>query len=290
MVLATLLVVFGFGQASALSSPSMDPTPPGSVPAITRGTDPNALPDLPNLQPGKSSTIGGNIRKLDRIRDQINIDVFGGKRLTLLFDARTHIFRDGKAATIQDLRPGDHISVETVLDGTAVFARSIHMLTTVPAAQFQGQVVDFDRGKQELVLRDSLAAEPVRLRVASTTQVSRIGQPSVTVADLTPNTLVSVVYEGSGASGVAKQISLLASPGNTFVFAGKLTFLDMHAGTLVVLDPRDQKRYDISFERSRLPGSTELREGSDVSVTAEFDGRQYEAKKISVLKPQLEKP
>ena len=45
---------------------------------------------------------------------------------------------------LRDLRPGDHVSVETVLDGTTVFARSIHMLSGSPEGECQGQVMSYD--------------------------------------------------------------------------------------------------------------------------------------------------
>jgi hypothetical protein len=82
--------------------------------------------------------------------------------------------------------------------------------------------------------------------------------------------------------GVASQIAILATPGTTFVFVGNVVFLDLHSGLLALIDPRDSKRYDVSFDSARFPMSRDLHEGMDVTLTADFDGSRYVASAITI--------
>jgi len=242
---------------------------------------------LPPLPKGKSTVIGGAIRGVDRVRDQFTLDVFGGRSLKVLFDERTLIYRDGVKSSQRDLRSGDHVSVETVLDGTTVFARSIHMLSESPAGDCQGQVMSYDPADRVLTVRDALSRQPIKFRLPGDLAVVRQGQAASSAepgnADLDAGTLVSVKFQSDNKGhGVASQVSILAAPGSAFVFVGNVASLDLHSGLLVVVDPRDDKRYDIFFDSARFPVSRDLREGTDVMVTADFDGARYVASAITV--------
>jgi hypothetical protein len=242
---------------------------------------------LPPLPKGKSTVIGGAIRGVDRVRDQFTLDVFGGRSLKVLFDERTLIYRDGVKSSQRDLRSGDHVSVETVLDGTTVFARSIHMLSESPAGDCQGQVMSYDPADRVLTVRDALSRQPIKFRLPGGLAVVRQGQAASSAepgnADLDAGTLVSVKFQSDNKGhGVASQVSILAAPGSAFVFVGNVASLDLHSGLLVVVDPRDDKRYDVFFDSARFPVSRDLREGTDVMVTADFDGARYVASAITI--------
>ena len=248
---------------------------------------------LPPMPRGKSTVIGGSIRGVDPVRDQLMLDVFGGRKLKVLFDERTQIYRDGTKTSLHDLRAGDHASVETVLDGTIVFARSIRMLSVLPEGECQGQVMSYDPGDHypgdhELTVRDALSRQPVKFRVPAGTAVVRQGQAASSVAnlgsgDLVGGTLISVKFQSDNEGhGVASQVAILATPGTAFVFVGNVASLDLHSGLLVVIDPRDDKRYDVFFDAARFPASRDLHEGADVTVTADFDGARYVASAITV--------
>jgi Domain of unknown function (DUF5666) len=243
------------------------------------------LPDLPAMPRGKSTVIGGSIRDVDGVRDQLTLNIFGGRAMRVLFDARTLVYRDGLKASLRDLRAGDHVSVETMLDGTTVFARSIHMLSNLPEGECQGQVVSYDRGSGELMVRDSLSPEPIKLHVSSATAIVRQGQESSS-GDLSAGTLISVHFQAdSTGQNVASKIAVLAAPGSAFVFTGNVVFLDLHTGLLALVDPRDDKRYEISFDPARFAISRNVHEGSDVTVTANFDGARYSARAVTVNPP-----
>ena len=243
------------------------------------------LPDLPAMPRGKSTVIGGSIRNVDGVRDQLTLNIFGGRSLKVLYDARTQFYRDGQKAALRDLRTGEHVSVETMLDGTTVFARSIHMLSKMPEGESQGQVVSYDRTTGELEVRDSLSPEPIKLHISPSTQIVRQGQES-TSGDLLAGTLISIQFQADNSGkNVASKISVLAMPGSAFVFTGKVVFLDLHTGMLALVDPRDDKRYEISFDPGHFPINRDVHEGSTVTVTANFDGVRYAASALTVNPP-----
>ena len=277
----------GFAQANPVSaalSPANEPTSDAGTTTIesTMGTTPvKSLPNVPALPKGRATSVGGSVRSVDHVRDALTIRVFGGRDMKVLFDARTQVYRDGQRSSVRDLRPGDHVSLETMLDGSVVFARSIHMLSESPEGDCHGQVIAFDRSKNELVVRDEISASPIRLRLAADVSVAGKGQETGrTVADLVPGTLISVAFHTDNGKGTASRITILAAPGSSFVFSGQITFLDLHSGRMGVLDPRDQQRYVVSFDPNKTPIGADIREGTDVSVNAAFDGQQYVATAI----------
>ncbi|HWY57386.1 MAG TPA: DUF5666 domain-containing protein [Terriglobales bacterium] len=245
------------------------------------------LPDLPAMPRGKSTVIGGAIREVDGVRDQLTLNIFGGRSMRVLFDERTQVYRDGVKASLRDLRAGDHVSVETVLDGTTVFARSIHMLSQLPEGECQGQVISYDRSKGELEVRDSLSPEPIKLHVSSATTIVRQGQESSS-GDLRAGTLISIQFQSDNTGqNVVRKIAVLAAPGSAFVFSGNVAFLDLHRGLMVLVDP-DDRHYEISFDPDRFVMSRDVHEGSAVTVTASFDGSRYSASAVT-LNPQASK-
>jgi hypothetical protein len=278
-------VAFAQLSSSAQSKPAQDQAAPSTSGLVGAPAGASSLPPAPQ---GKSTVIGGAIRGVDRVRDQFTLDVFGGRALKVLFDERTHIYRDGVKGSMGDLRAGDHVSVETVLDGTTVFARSIHMLSELPRGDSQGQVTDYNFADHELTMLDAQSRQLVKFRVPDGTAFVRQGQAATSAVepgpgDLVTGTLISVKFQSDNKGhGVASQVAILATPGTAFVFAGNVASLDLHSGLLVVVDPRDDKRYDVFFDSARFPVSRDLHEGADVMVTADFDGARYVANAITV--------
>jgi len=58
----------------------------------------------------------------------------------------------------------------------------------------------------------------------------------------------------------------------------------MHAGMLTLVDPRDEKGYEVSFSSSLLPASQNLHPGDHVVIDADFDGKRYVASAITINK------
>lgn len=240
------------------------------------------LPELPPLPVGKATRIGGTISSLDRVRDTFAIEPFGAGQVRIVFDPRTRIDRDGLKVSPRDLRDGQRVSLDTVLDGTQIFARNIHILAQWPQGESRGQVLDYETDKDELLLRDAISPQTVRLKFAPYTVVLRDGR-AVSRQQLRPGTLVAVQFlSDSEGRAFARQVSILAMPGKDFVFWGLLTHLDLRTGLLVVTDPRSQKTYEIHFDPNVLPVPSNLRQGAHVTITANFEGSRYVATALTV--------
>jgi len=257
---------------------------------LAMGSDTASMksPVMPATPQGKSTIIGGEIQKLDPLRDQFQLKAVGQKPMTILFDERTQVFLDGKRIRLRDLRSDSAASVQTILDGTNVFAISIHLLSRAPEGDIQGQVLSYNRDTRELTVSGTTSRDPVKLTVPSSTQITRVGQgesPSSHpgTSDLIKGTLISLTFQSSKkGQGIASKIEILATPGAAFVFGGSLSSLDMHTGLLTVIDPRDERNYEIAFDPSRFPASQTLHEGDNVRVTATFDGSRYVASSIAL--------
>jgi hypothetical protein len=280
VVLASLAIALSIVHAQ--SQPVTGPQP--DLKSATTTGDFNVLPLPPR---GKSTILGGQIRNVDPVLDQFTLGVVGQRPLKILFDQRTQLFRNGAIIPLRELRSEEHASVQTVLDGGNVYALSIHVLSQTPEGECLGHVLSYDPATGTLSVNASLSSEPIRLTLRDDTPVVREGQAAFTAgaegkSDLVNGSLVVIKFEADGkGQAVANHVTVLARPGSSFVFSGRLSSLDMHSGLLVVLDPRDGKTYQISFAPGRIAGSGNLHVGDQVRVTASFDAGRYTASEIT---------
>ena len=289
LVVMTLLS----GLACAQVSSSMAPVNPTSS-IGTEGTsmsaqggditiDPNSLlPNVPAVPKGKATLVGGTISSLDRVRDLVVIKPFGGHDMKILFDGRTQIWRDGAKASGLDLKIGEKAYVDTILDGTTIFAKNIRVVSKGAFGESRGQIVEFDRSRSEVTLNDNLAANTFKVKIGPGTKIINGGKETSTNT-LVAGTLVAVEFSPT-ADGVAaaRQITVLAQPGTSFTFFGKVMYLDMHKGQLAIVDPRDKKNYDVYFNPSTVRINGDLQLDSEVTVNAAFDGSRYSTSAIMV--------
>jgi len=251
------------------------------------GADTGSKPDLPPLPKGRSTILGGEIYRVDPVSDQMVLKVYGEKPLKILFDERTEVYRDGKRVPLHDLGPATHASVQTMLDGASIFAASVHILSTQPEGEYQGRVHSFDPGSGILILTTAPNRPPFRLVVSNQTSFKRQGQTAFSSApsgptDLAPGSLVTIKFDSNNrGQGVATEISVLAAPGASFVFSGTLSELNLPTGMMVVLDPRDNQSYRISFD-AHAQISQRLRVGQQVRLSADYDGHKYVATEITI--------
>jgi hypothetical protein len=231
---------------------------------------------------GKTSLLGGTIRTVDPVRDQLTLLIFGGGKQTILFDDRTHVYRDGQTASLQDLKIGDRIYADTALAGNDIFAKNLRIITADRSGLANGQIVSYADG--EMLLRDTLSPEPAKLRVAPNASIV-CKDVACTPADLRAGALVAITFhpDKEGRPEVSA-ITILAAPGSTFSFTGHVVHIDLRANLLVVVDPRDNKSYDINLQPN-LARITEIHEGTDVTVTTAFDGSHYTASAITINPP-----
>lgn len=255
--------------------------------ALKDGGSKTDLVDLPPAPSGRSTIFGGEIRDIDPVQDRLTLRVYGEKPMKILFDERTLVYLDGKRIPLRQLRPEDHASVETALDGENVFAVSIHALSRSPEGDYQGRVVNYDPGSGALTIASSGAHEPFTVQVSRNAEFARVGQAAFASVrsgpwDLRKGSLVEVAFEPGGEDrGVAGKITVLAVPGTAFAFSGSIASLDLHTGSMVLIDPQDQRSYPISFDTSRIPAGRDLHLGEHVSVKAEYDGLHYMASRIT---------
>lgn len=240
------------------------------------------LPDLPPLSPAKATLIGGAIVRIDRVQDQLTVRVFGGEKMRIVFDPRTRIYRDGALATAADLHPGDRVYVDTVLDGSTVFARNIRLKTAAPVGESQGIIQSFNRERNELMIRDLLSPNALKVRLSSSTRILE-GDRSASPNQLLTGSLVAIKFatERDGRD-LAREISVLAVPGATFTFAGQVTSLDLRSGLLVLTSAANHKTYEIYIDPSKIAIDDSLRQGADVTVLTRFENNRYVARSLTV--------
>ena len=242
---------------------------------------------LPTLPTGRSTVMGGKIERVDLVRDQLTLTVAGGHSIKILFDERTQVYRNGKKISVLDLHPEDHASIETNLDGTAIFALRIHMLSNLPNGEIRAKVLNYDRTTGRLKVLIATSNEPLTVLVAAEgTPIVRVGQKQFTeqkggLADLVQGTLVDVTFKSGSTPAAATRVEVLAVPGTNFVFRGSVTFLDLPSGRMSIENGSDRPA-DISFAPAKFDVSHDLHQGSVVKVTAYFDGNRYIASAISV--------
>lgn len=278
-----------WAQSAAQSNEPANNAPQRSNSAAERersGADP--LLDLPPLPQNRVTLIGGTVAKLDPVRDQMGLRVFGGKQMDISFDMRTKVFRDGLPATARDLKPGSRVYVDTMLNGTRVFAKTIRIETRGGEGDARGQVVGYDSKSGILSLREKVSPEPVRLRVTPRTTVQMV-KGNGSVGDIRPGALVVVNFApGTGAHDEARQIRVLANPGDTFTFFGRVTFLDMRSKRIAIDNQSDNENYEIGLNTLPSSATSKLREGVDAKVNAVFDGTRYQAQSLDVTSPQAQ--
>ena len=251
----------------------------------TPSTGPQSADPLlqpPPMPPNKSTLVGGIAKKVDGIRNRVVIAPFGSsKNITVQFDERSHIYRDSKETTILGIKKGDRIYADTMLVGPHVFARNLRVITTMSPAEASGQIVSYDPNSQSVRIVDKLTNTPVDFRIAKDTELrSKNGQ--ATAADIRPGSLVSVVFAPGQKGGEARQISVLAVPGTNYIFAGRITNFDLHAGIIDVDNQSDGKNYEIHFPPA-MENRGELRIGAQIAANASFDGRTYSTQQITVM-------
>ena len=291
IVAASSLAATAAGQMTPSQSIVSDPSaittartaPQPATEASDIAIDPaSLLPDLPKLPTAKASLIGGTIGRLDRVRDQITVQIFGGGNMKISFDTRTHVFRDGNEASVSDLRQGDRVYIETILDGSTVFARAIRLKTSTFAGESQGIITSYRADKGELQIRDALSPQAVKIRVTSQTRIVD-GAHAASTSKLAPGTLVAIKFGPRQDGGeVAREVSVLATPGESFTFAGRVTAIDLRLGLLVLTSSIDHKTYEIYLDPSVVGVDDNLRPSADVTVLTRFQGNRYVARSVTL--------
>jgi hypothetical protein len=240
------------------------------------------LPDKP------MSLIGGKVKKIDAVRNRVLIQPFGGGReVSVLFDERSRIYRNGAAATVLGIHQGDRIYVDTMTLNYRVFARTVRVETATGPMEAHGQVVRFNPENNVVQMRESLTAQLISFSIANRTALHKKNGVAST-ADLVPGTLIDAVFAPGGKGGIADDLTILAVPGTAYVFVGRITNVDLRRGLLDVENENDQKNYELRYDAARSPDHDRLRVGAKVAAHANFNGTTYSVDSIAVVEPAPE--
>lgn len=254
-----------------VNSTSATPAQPGPP----RKYDP--LLDLPPLPPGKVTLIGGTVTRLDEVLNQLKLQPFGTKKeMRVHLDTRTRFFRDGAPISEREIKEGQRVYLDTMLNGDRVFAKTIWIRSSAQEGSSRGQVVEVDLKRNSLTLRDELTDQSVKLQLSARTVVRR-GTQAGSLTDITPGALVNLSF---GPQKDAQEIDLLATPGSVFTFAGQITYLDISRKLIAIANQSDKKSYDIYMDAIAPSLLRQLREGLTVGVSAVFDGSRYAARSV----------
>jgi hypothetical protein len=231
----------------------------------------------------KLSLIGGTVREIDPIRNRMTVDIYGGKEMKLIFDDRTKITRNGADVNPLLIRKGDRVYLDTQLArDNKIFAKQIQIVTKFEAADLSGQVISFDPKTRTIELRDQLSAAPFRFAVDPDAAITANSGKAASMADLRPGALVLAHFNnGQGGRGTIRDINILAAPGAEFTLYGRVNHLDLRSGVLAVQNKSDDKAYEVKFSPAQFKVD-DLAIGSEVAVTARFDGNDYIAESLNV--------
>ena len=291
------------GDTSSASSPNTgaatstaSSTPTGakqyhrssSTAPVTTGAGGDNNPFDPLLEPpplpkSKATLIGGLATQVDQVRNHLTIEPFGGgPKIKVFVDERSHIYRDGKETTVLGIHKGDRVYADTMLDGSKIFAKNVRVMTETGIAQMRGQIVGFNRERGTITVRDQLSVQPINFAVTPATKYSRSDGAAI-AGDLQPGSLVDVQFASNRNNHpVAREIVVLAKPGDSYVFSGVVVNLDMRTNSLSVENRSDQEIYELHFSTAGLPDHQALKVGSEVTASAVFDGKEYKASNLHI--------
>jgi hypothetical protein len=72
-------------------------------------------------------------------------------------------------------------------------------------------------------------------------------------------------------------------PGESFIFAGRVTHLDVSQGRVAIDNESDEKNYTVYFDPASVEDREHLTLGSQVTARATFDGRNYHAQQLTLM-------
>ena len=75
---------------------------------------------------------------------------------------------------------------------------------------------------------------------------------------------------------------MLAKPGDTYVFSGVVTNIDLRSSTLALENRSDDETYELHFDQSAVDDKSKLKVGSEVTAHVVFNGKQYNANDLQL--------
>lgn len=244
--------------------------------------NPDAL-DLPTLPKTQVSLIGGIVTRLDPVRDRMTLRVFGGRDVTISFDVRTCVTQGETLASMRDVRPGMRVYADTILNDGRVFAKAVRVSTIAPLGETQGQITGYEADRRILRVRDAISSRDFDLQITGNTDIRSNGQ-AVPVGELRSGALVKVVFKsGLEGANLAEKIAVLAQPGGTFTFSGRILSIDLRNGYMTLVEPDSQNTFEVGLDSIPMAARNQLKESAEVTVRARFDGSKYQAESVEPI-------
>jgi hypothetical protein len=233
------------------------------------------------LPRGKTSLVRGVLKRLDPVHDQLLIRAFGGGDVRVAFDPRTQMLAGNERRPFTSLPVGSVVSVDTVMDGGKLFAVSVRAGTST-ASEMDGQVVRYDAAKSQLTLRDPMSPENFSVKITSSSVLLNEGK-ATSAQNLVAGTLVRAWF--SGAQRNVTKLEILAEPGHSFTFQGKVIAVDLRARVLSLSNDTDDSIRELAINSLNSDSLGLLKENANVRIVAEFDGERYKVRSLSLVTP-----
>jgi hypothetical protein len=282
----------GSGQSTATQTSPDKPAATQTTPdaagksAAEQGLDSaDPLLDAPPLPANaKPTLIGGIATSVDRVRNRVTLQPFGaGKKVKLHFDERSHIYRDGRESTILAINKGDRVYADTILVGPDVFATKLRVQSSSGPAEARGQIQAVDGDMLEV--RDQLSGQVVTVNLPDDAKIKR-KKGNASRDDLKPGALVAMTFTPvSREENTIREMEILASPGDSYQFFGKVTHLDLSRGFIAIDNQSDGRSYEVRFDPAMAGNARRLNVGTQVNTVAVFDGQAYNARSLEVSDP-----
>jgi hypothetical protein len=277
MILGVMILAIGCAQAQVAQAAPPDARHPQTTTVVD---------DQPSARrPGsKVGLVRGVLKRLDPIHDELLIHAFGGGDVRIAFDPRTQLLSENTPQRFTSLPAGSVVSIDTVVDGGKLFALSVRTGSR-SSPELNGQVVRYDSATSRLTLREPISPkENISLRITPSTTVVSQGQTASPQA-LSAGMLVQVWF--SPTQRTADRIEILAAPGTSFVFSGRIVAVDIRSRVLALFNDSDQSIRELNIGSLDISNLGFLREGANVSIQAEFDGQRYNARSVTPASPDL---
>jgi hypothetical protein len=261
-------------EPTATGQPHTEMIDPAKDPAYDPLLEPKPLPAA------QLALIGGIVRKVDVVHNRITLQPFGGgQKYVIYFDDRTHILSAGRETTVLAIHPGDRLYADSQALGAQVFARTLQVRSVGGPAQASGQILALAGG--QIRLMDRLSGQPIHFLITDRTIVESHGKPSAP-SELRIGSLIEVTFTPGKHSSEASAIAIHASPGESYIFAGVLTHIDLRDGVLALDNQVDGNNYELFFDPLKEASVAKLVIGTPVAITASFDGLRYRTTSIKV--------
>jgi len=275
--LCAIILIGGWVQAQ-VASQAVSPVGPDDVGVRQKTADGLSSEGTPR---GKVSLVRGVLKRWDPVHDELLIRAFGGGDVRIAFDPRTKLLGENRQARFTSLPTGSVVSVDTVMNGGKLFALSVRAGSST-GTELNGQVVRYDAARSQLILRDPVSPENITLRITPGTIVLNKGQTAA-VQSLSPGVLVRTWF--SPAHREVSKIEVLAVPGSSFTFEGRIVAVDLRSRVLALSNDSDQSTRELVIDALDPASLNLLRQDANVRIRAEFDGDGYRVRSVSPLAP-----